>query len=114
MPSGRLHHGLARVELHLPGATSLKDRRQAVTKVTAALRGELGCSVADLGPDERWQRAVLGVAVAASSATGVERVLDRIVALAERDPRVEVTGLATWQDAIDTDETGDGAHGTGA
>lgn len=100
----RLHHGLATLDLHLPGAASLKDRRQAVTRVAAALRGELGCSVADLGPDDRWQRAVLGVAVAASTATGVERVLERLVGIAEQDPRVEVTGLTTWQDALDADD----------
>lgn len=104
MATNRLHHGLARLDLHLPGAASLKDRRQAVTRVAAALRGELGCSVADLGPDGVWQRAVLGVAVAASSATGVERVLERLVALAERDPRVEVAGCTTWQDALDADD----------
>jgi uncharacterized protein YlxP (DUF503 family) len=104
MATNRLHHGLARLDLHLPGAASLKDRRQAVRRVSAALKGELGCSVADLGPDERWQRAVLGIAVAASSATGVERVLERIVPLAERDPRVEVVGCTTWQDALDEDD----------
>ena len=104
MEPQRLHHGLARLELHLPGAESLKDRRQSVRRLTAALQSELGCSVADLGPDGSWQRAVLGVAVAASSATGVERVLERLVGIAEQDPRVEVTGLTTWQDALDADD----------
>lgn len=104
MEPHRLHHGLARLELRLPEAASLKDRRQSVRRLTAALTGELGCSVADLGPDGSWQRAVLGVAVAESSATGVERVLERLVGIAEQDPRVEVTGLTTWQDALDADD----------
>jgi hypothetical protein len=31
-------------------------------------------------------------------------VLERIVPLAERDPRVEVVGCTTWQDALDEDD----------
>lgn len=101
---GRVHFGIARVDLHLPGADSLKARRALVRRAQAALVNELGVSVAEVGGQDRWQRAVLGVAVAASTATGVERVLDRIRAVVERDPRVEVLAVSDLADHLDGDD----------
>jgi uncharacterized protein len=102
---GRVHFGVARVDLQLPGIDSLKGKRALLNRARAALQKELGVSVAEVGEQDRWQRAVLGVAVAASSQTGVERVLDRVTAVVERDPRVVVLGVADLADTLDADET---------
>lgn len=99
--AGRVHFGVARVEVFLPGADSLKARRAHLRRAQAALVNELGVSVAEVGGQDLWQRAVLGVAVAASTATGVERVLDRIPAIVERDPRVEVLAVVEVADHLD-------------
>lgn len=88
-----VHHGVARIDLHLPDADSLKDKRSVVQRALTRLRDDLGCSAAEVGAQDRWRRAVLGVAVVASTHTGVERVLHRLTAVIERDPRVEVIGL---------------------
>jgi uncharacterized protein len=98
---GRVHFGVARVELYLPGIDSLKGKRALLNRARAAVERELGASVAEVGEQDRWQRAVLGVAVAASSATGVDRVLDRITAVIERDPRIEVIGVSDLADTLD-------------
>jgi uncharacterized protein YlxP (DUF503 family) len=101
---GKVHFGIARVDLHLPGVDSLKGRRALLNRARASLASELGCSVTEVGDVERWQRASLGVAVAASTQTGVDRVLDRVTAVVERDPRVVVLGIADLADALDADE----------
>ncbi len=88
-----VHHAVARIDLHLPDADSLKDKRSVVQRALTRLRDDLGCSAAEVGAQDRWRRAVLGVAVVASSNTGVERVLQRLTAVLERDPRLEVIGL---------------------
>lgn len=98
---GRVHYGIARVDLHLPGLSSLKAKRSLLRRAEASLTRELGCSVAEVGAQDLWQRAVLGVAVAASSATGVDRVLDRVRALIERDPRVVVLGISDLTDHLE-------------
>ncbi|MFP4149388.1 MAG: DUF503 domain-containing protein [Nitriliruptoraceae bacterium] len=98
---GRVHFGVARIEVFLPGADSLKARRALVRRAQAALGNELGVSVAEVGGQDRWQRVVLGVAIAASTATGVERVLDRVTAVIERDPRVEVLAVSELADHLD-------------
>ncbi len=98
---GRLHFGVARVDVYLPGVDSLKAKRALLNRARAALQRDLAVSVAEVGDQDRWQRSVLGVAVAASSATGVDRVLDRITAVIERDPRVEVLRIHDLADVFD-------------
>ncbi len=90
-----VHVGAMRVDLHLPEAGSLKGRRAILNKAKAALRRDLDVSVAQVGDTEQWQRASLAIAVVAGEAAGVDRVLDRVVAVVERDPRVVVTGVVT-------------------
>jgi uncharacterized protein len=104
--AGKVHYGVARVDLHLPGIDSLKGKRAVLNRLKASLRDELDCSVAEVGEQDRWQRAVIGVAVAASTHTGVDRVLDRLTAVVERDPRVLVLRVSDLGDSLDEDPTG--------
>lgn len=98
--SPRAHVGYAVVELHLPGVTGLKEKRGFVQSMTAALTDDLGASVSEVGWQDLWQRAALGVAVVASSPTGVDRALERVVRLCERDPRVLVTAMVEQVDVL--------------
>jgi uncharacterized protein len=97
---GRVHFGVARIDVHLPGVRSLKDKRALLRGAQAAL-ADLGCSVAEVGAQDRWQRAVLGVAYAASTAQGVDRVLERLVAIVERDPRLVVLDVREVADHVE-------------
>lgn len=101
MGAGKVHYGVARVDLHLPGVDSLKGKRAVLNRLKAGLRDELDCSVAEVGEQDRWQRAVIGIAVAASTSTGVDRVLDRVTAVIERDPRVVVLRATDLGDTLD-------------
>jgi uncharacterized protein len=101
---GSAHVGAMRVEVHLPGVASLKGKRAILNKAKAALRRDLDVSVAEVGWTESWQRSALGIAVVAGTAGGVDRVLDRVVAVLERDPRLVVTGTATDVGLLDVDD----------
>jgi uncharacterized protein YlxP (DUF503 family) len=102
--AGRVHVGAMRVDLHLPGVGSLKGKRAVINRAKAALRDRLGVSVAEVGYLDTWQRSALAVGVVAGDATGVDRVLDRVVAVVERDPTVVVTGAASMVDVLDADD----------
>jgi len=54
--------------------------------------------VAEVGGQQRWQRAILGVALCAPSPSGVERGIMRITELIERDPRVTVLRVVPTYD----------------
>jgi uncharacterized protein YlxP (DUF503 family) len=100
----RVHHAVALLALHLPGAASRKDRRAHLQRLRRALVDELGCSVAEVGGQDTWQRVVLGVGIVAGTVSGVERVVERIVPIAERDPGVVVTRLEVRRDTLDSDD----------
>lgn len=101
---GRVHVGAMRVDVHLPGVGSLKGKRAVLNRARAALRNDLQVSVAEVGWQDTWQRAGLAVGVVAGDASGVDRVLDRVVAVLERDPALVVTGAATMVDVMDADD----------
>lgn len=94
------HVGHAVVELHLPAVHSLKEKRGLVRPIVEALRDDLGAGVAEVAWADSWQRAAIGIAVVAGSPTGVDRMLERVVTLCERDPRVVVTSMVEQVDTL--------------
>ena len=74
MPIGRLT-----LELEIPHAQSLKDRRQVVRSLKDKLRHGFNVSVAELDDASLWNRATLGIVAISSSApylTGQMREVD--------------------------------------
>ena len=55
------------LELRIESAHSLKDRRQVLRSVKDRLRAKFNISVAELDPDDAWQRATIGVAAISHS-----------------------------------------------
>jgi len=100
---GRVHVGVMRVEVHLPGVSSLKGKRAVLNRARASLRNDLQVSVAEVGWQDTWQRSALGIGTVSGTATGVDRVLHRVVAVLERDPALVVTGATTLVDVLDGD-----------
>jgi len=68
--------GILTVELHFPGAHSLKDKRQFVRSAKAQLQNRVGASVAEVEHHDVWQRTRLTVACVAREYREVERLLD--------------------------------------
>lgn len=57
------------IELEIPHAHSLKDRRQVVRSMKDQLRGGFNLSIAEMDEAVAWNRATLGI-VAISSSSG--------------------------------------------
>lgn len=53
--------GLLTLELHFPGARSLKDKRQVLRGLQARVRKQFNVSVAEVEFQDLWQRARLAV-----------------------------------------------------
>jgi len=64
MPIARLT-----IELEIPHAQSLKDRRQVVRSIKDKLRHSFNVSIAELDEGTVWNRATLGIAAISSSTT---------------------------------------------
>ena len=71
--------GAARVELHVHGSQSLKEKRGVVRSITQRVRNRFNVSVAEVGGQDTWQIAVLGLAVAANEAPLARRRLEQAI-----------------------------------
>ena len=76
--------GLLTLEIHLPEAHSLKDKRQVLRSLKDRLRGKYNVAVAELDHQELWQRALVGVVSLSSDAGHLERSLREILDEADR------------------------------
>ena len=70
--------GLLRVEAHVPRAQSLKDKRSVVHSLKDQLRGRFNIAVAEIDPNETWQRAALGIATVGTDRTYVSGLLREV------------------------------------
>lgn len=85
--------GLLRVELHLPDAQTLKDKRSILNSLKDRLRDQFNVSVADVDPNTKWQRAALGIAGVGADRQAVEGPLQRIADWIRRHPAVNVVRI---------------------
>jgi uncharacterized protein len=80
------------LELHLPGAHSLKEKRSVVKSVLQRLRNEFNVSTAEVGEQDRWQIAQLGVACVSSDRRYAQEQLRAVVDwIYENRPDVSVS-----------------------
>jgi uncharacterized protein YlxP (DUF503 family) len=70
-----MHAAVLRVELRLPDAHSLKEKRGKLKPVIAELRRRFGISVAEVDHQDVWQRATLGLAIVAPQAGQLRRLV---------------------------------------
>ena len=88
--------GIVRIELHIPGATSLKDKRSVVSGLKERIRQRAQAVVAEVDHQELWQPAALGVAVVSGTSHQVDELLQVVRNLVYGTPGAE---LLDWQES---------------
>jgi uncharacterized protein YlxP (DUF503 family) len=76
--------GLLTLEIHIPDAHSLKDKRQVIRSLRDRLRHKFNVAVAELDHQDTWQDSVVGVVTLSSTTAHVEKSLQTIFAESER------------------------------
>jgi uncharacterized protein YlxP (DUF503 family) len=76
--------GLLTLELHIPQAQSLKDKRQIVRSLKDKLRGHFNVAVSELEYHDTWQRSVVGIVTLSNEQQHVEESLQKVLAEADR------------------------------
>ncbi len=84
--------GLLQIELHLPEAQSLKDKRQPLRSILARVRQSHNVSIAEIAHQDEWQRAGLAVVGVNTGRAAMERTLDGILREVESTPGVVCAG----------------------
>ncbi len=72
------------LEVHLPYAHSLKDKRQVLRSLKDRLRSHFNVAVAEVDHQELWQRATIGVVSISNEQAHVSRLLENVEEEAER------------------------------
>ncbi len=85
-----MHAAVLDLDLHIPQARSLKDKRAVLKPILEGCRRRFSVAAAEVGAQDRWQAAELGVAAVASSAQHVSDVLDAVERFVWSFPEVEV------------------------
>ncbi len=88
------------IELRLPGAHSLKDKRAVVKTVLDGARRRYQVAAAETGHHDKWQRAEVGFAAVSGTQGQAERVVDQVERFVWSFPEVEV--LSAQRDWVDT------------
>ncbi|HXJ05834.1 MAG: DUF503 domain-containing protein [Candidatus Acidiferrum sp.] len=76
--------GLLTLELHIPDAQSLKDKRQVLRSLKDKLRRQFNVAVAELDHQDVWQRSVVGVVTLSNEEKHVNEVLQKVLDEADR------------------------------
>jgi uncharacterized protein YlxP (DUF503 family) len=76
--------GLLTLEIYIPEAHSLKDKRQVLRSLKDRLRGKFNVAVAELEGHDSWQRSVVGVVSLSNNNTHLEQSLRNVLELSER------------------------------
>ncbi|MBK6848741.1 MAG: DUF503 domain-containing protein [Proteobacteria bacterium] len=76
--------GICRLSLHFGGSQSLKDKRQGLRRLIDRTRAKFNAAVAEVGGQDSWQRAVVGLVVVGNDGAHVRSMLDTICAFTEQ------------------------------
>jgi uncharacterized protein len=87
--------GLLTLDLHIPDAHSLKDKRHALRGLETRLRERFNVAVAEVEHQDLWQRARLAVVSVNSDAAHLDATLQAAVAEAEQARLVELLDVHT-------------------
>lgn len=87
------------IDLRLPHAHSLKDKRAVVKTILEGTRRRHQVAVAETDHQDKWQRAELAFVAVSSSSTSTAEIIDDVERFAWSFPEVEVlTADRTWME----------------
>jgi uncharacterized protein YlxP (DUF503 family) len=77
--------GTLQLTVQIPESGSLKDKRTVVRSITSRVRQTFGVAVAEVGDQDVWQTAVIGVACVSNSARHADEICQKVLAYVEND-----------------------------
>lgn len=85
-----MHVASLTFELHLPAVHSLKEKRSTLRPILEGARRRFEVASAEVGHQDAWQRATLGMAAVSSSVAHAGEVMDAVERFVWSFPEVEV------------------------
>ncbi len=82
--------GTVQLEISIPWAMSLKDKRRAIKSLKERMQNRFNASVAEVGDNDVWRSAILGVATVANDVRFLQSVCQKIVNFVEENADTEL------------------------
>ncbi len=73
-----MHAAALRLEIRIPDARSLKDKRRTLKSLMATLSRAFPVVVSEVAFQDQWQRSTLGAALVAPQAGHLEQVINSV------------------------------------
>ncbi len=75
--------GYLELEVQIPHAHSLKEKRAVVKRIVERLKGKFNVSVSEIGQQDKWQRSTIAVVTVGTSSKVVDATLEKSVEFVE-------------------------------
>jgi uncharacterized protein YlxP (DUF503 family) len=85
-----MHVGVLQVEISIPDAMSLKDKRQVVKSLKDRIAHGHNVSIAEVGALDEHRRSILGVAMVSNDKRYVEGALSKLVDFIRMTPQASL------------------------
>jgi uncharacterized protein len=85
------HIGFLQVDIFIPEAQSLKDKRHSIKSIKDKARVNFNVSVAELGDLDKWQAATLGFVAVGNDNRYLDGMLQNIVTMIETYGELRIT-----------------------
>ncbi len=80
-----------KISLSIPHADSLKDKRKVLKSVKDKLRNKYNISIAEIGDQDIWKTARLGIAIVSNDSAYANGVISRVQDLCANLPEAVMT-----------------------
>ena len=77
--------GLCTLELYIPTAHSLKDKRRIVKSLIERVKNKFNVSIAEVDRQDNWQHAVIGMATVSNESVHVQQTLNTVTRFIENN-----------------------------
>lgn len=71
--------GLLELDLNLPAASSLKDKRRVIKSLVQRIRNRFNASVKEISAQDLIQRSLIGIGQVSSSQAGLKKIFNEII-----------------------------------
>ena len=96
---GPMQVGVCRITLRLPENESLKGKRRVIKSLSSKVRNKFNVSMAEVGDNEAWQIATLGITCVGNDSRHVDEVIGNVLDYIERS-RDDFEVVAQEQETI--------------
>ncbi len=93
--------GACRIVLSIDEVYSLKEKRHIVKSIIERLKSRFNASVAEVGLNDTWKNAVIGIACVSNEAAHADSMMANMVNFVENDGRVVLIDYSTENIFVD-------------